>query len=81
MDTKSVLIKDTTKQERIALIRQWIPNDDGLEDDGGIDLWSMYDAYIKGEKEIAQINMEFHADFYQEDTKEAPGCGRGYGKR
>ena len=28
---KSTLIKDTTKEERIALIRQWIPDDDGLE--------------------------------------------------
>jgi hypothetical protein len=61
----SILIKDTTKEERIALIREWIPDDDGLEDDG-IDLWEMYDAYIKGEKEIAEINMEFNAGFYEE---------------
>jgi hypothetical protein len=60
---KSILIKDTTKEERIALIREWIPDDDGLEDNDGIDLWEMYDAYIKGEKEIAEINMEFLPDF------------------
>jgi hypothetical protein len=79
---KSILIKDTTKEERIALIREWIPDDDGLEDDGGIDLWEMYDAYIKGEKEIAEINMEFHAGFYEEeDTKQAPGCGQGSSRR
>ena len=29
---KSNLIKDTTKEERIALIKQWIPDDDGLQD-------------------------------------------------
>ena len=29
---KSTLIKDTTKEERITLIRQWIPDEDGLED-------------------------------------------------
>lgn len=29
---KSVLIKDTTKSERIAIIKEWIPVDDGLED-------------------------------------------------
>lgn len=29
---KSILIKDTTRDERIALIREWIPADDGLED-------------------------------------------------
>jgi hypothetical protein len=62
---KSNLIKDTTKEERIALIRQWIPDDDGLED-CGIDLWDMYRDYINGEKEIAQINAEFHADYWTE---------------
>ena len=28
---KSNLIKDTTKEERIALIRQWIPDDEAME--------------------------------------------------
>jgi hypothetical protein len=36
---KSILIKDTTKEERIAIICEWILDDDGLADDGGIDLW------------------------------------------
>ena len=35
---KSTLIQDTTKEERIALIREWIPIEDGLED-CDIDLW------------------------------------------
>ena len=47
---KSTLIKDTTKEERIALIREWIPIDDGLED-CDIDLWDMYRDYIDGKKE------------------------------
>jgi len=55
---KSVLIKDTTKSERIAIIKEWIPVDDGLED-CEIDMWEMYRDYINGEKEIAQINEEF----------------------
>ena len=59
---KSTLIKDTTKEERIALIRQWLPADDGLED-CDIDLWEMYRDYIDGKKEIAEINAEFHADY------------------
>ena len=57
---KSTLIKDTTKEERIALIREWIPIDDGLED-CDIDLWDMYRDYIDGMKEIAEINAEFKA--------------------
>ena len=60
---KSILIKDTTKQERIEIIREWLPVDDGLEN-CEIDLWDMYDAYIRGEKEIAQINAEFRTDYF-----------------
>lgn len=62
---KSTLIKDTTKEERIALIKEWIPVDDGLED-CEIDLWDMYRDYIEGKKEIAEINAEFQTDYYVE---------------
>ena len=60
---KSTLIKDTTKQERIALIREWLPPEDGLED-CDIDLWEMYRDYIDGKKEIAEINAEFSEGYY-----------------
>ena len=59
---KSTLIKDTTKEERIALIKEWVPIDDGLND-CEIDLWEMYRDYIDGKKEIAEINAEFNAGF------------------
>jgi len=59
---KSTLIKDTTKEERIALIREWVPVEDGLED-CEIDLWDMYRDYINGEREIAEINAAFAAEF------------------
>ena len=62
---KSTLIKDTTKQERIELIREWLSVDDGLED-CEIDLWDMYRDYIDGKKEIAEINAEFHTNYYAE---------------
>ena len=55
---KSILIKDTTKEERIALIKEWIPDEDGLHD-CDIDLWDMYHDYINGEREIAEINAAF----------------------
>ena len=60
---KSILIKDTTKEERIAIIREWPPVNDGLED-CEIDLWDMYDDYIRGEKEVAEINAEFQTDYF-----------------
>ena len=59
---KNILIKDTTKEERIAIIREWLPMDDGL-DDCDIDLWDMYRDYIDGKKEISEINAEFQAGF------------------
>ena len=55
---KSYLIKDTTKEERIELIRQWVPEDEAMED-CEIDLWEMYRDYINGEREIAEINAAF----------------------
>ena len=61
---KSILIKDTTLQQRIALIKEWQPVDDGLED-CEIDLWDMYKDYIDGKKEIAEINAEFQTDYYR----------------
>lgn len=65
MERKSTLIKDTTKEERMALIREWIPDDDGLED-CEIDLWDMYRDYIDGKREIAEINAAFRTDYYAE---------------
>lgn len=66
MDNKSYLIKDTTMEERIALIRSWMPADDGLSD-CDIDMWDMYDDYIKGKAEISEINARFSAQFLTEE--------------
>lgn len=59
---KSVLIADTTMDERIEIIRQWIPEDEAM-DAGGIDLWDFYDDYIKGKKEISECNAAFTPGF------------------
>lgn len=63
----SNLIKDTTKEQRIALIKQWVQaaNDEG-EIDNGPDLWEMYDDYIKGIREIAEINASLVKEYYAE---------------
>ena len=58
----STLIKDTTKEERIALIKSWILDDDGLND-CEIDLWDMYADYINGIREISEINMDFTPEY------------------
>lgn len=64
--TEEYLIANTTKEERIALIRQWIPDDDGIED-SGMDLWDMYADYINGVREIAEINAAMSGQFYTEE--------------
>lgn len=70
---ESILIKDTTKQQRIELIRQWNTYDDGL-DNCDIDLFDMYRDYIDGKKEIAEINQAFTPEYVmEEDTETAKG--------
>lgn len=63
---KSNLIKDTTKEERIALIRSWVPADESMED-CEMDLWDIYADYINGTKEIAEINAQMTGIFYTEE--------------
>lgn len=65
---KSNLIKDTTKQERIALIKQWITDEDGISD-SGLELWDMYADYIDGKREIAEINASLVTSYVMEDEE------------
>ncbi|MDE6927047.1 MAG: hypothetical protein K2O97_06905 [Acetatifactor sp.] len=58
---KSTLIRDTTKSERIQLIKQW-EEEEGYEDNG-LDLMEYFRDYIDGKKEISEINAEFQADY------------------
>lgn len=53
---KSLLIKDTTVSERAQIVREALGSDSDCE---GIDLADMYDDYIYGFKELADINREF----------------------
>ena len=74
-----ILIKDTTVSERAQIVREALGADSDCE---GIDLTDMYDDYIYGLKELADINREFsekHAGCVKADNMErpAPGCGMG----
>lgn len=55
-------IKNTTKEERIELIRSWTPEDETF-DENTIDMWEMYRDYIDGKKEIKECNEAFSAPF------------------
>ncbi len=63
---KSYLIADTTKVERIEIIKSWMPVEDGLED-CEVDIFEMYRDYIDGRKEIVECNAAFQAGYLMEE--------------
>ena len=59
---KSIKIADTTREERIEIVKNSLSfGEESCEGSVGFDVMLMYQPYIDGEKEIAQINMEFHS--------------------
>ena len=68
---KSLLIKDTTREEREEIVRQALWGGCGAECEfcsgcdnrGGGRIESLYQPYIDGEKELAEINAEYRAPF------------------
>ena len=75
---KSILIKDTTKEEREEIIRSSLDCGGGCENCsscwlGGGSPWDIYQDYIDGKKELRQVNMEFNARY----TSGAQGPDRG----
>ena len=55
----TILIKDTTKEERERIVLESIGNINGSCDGCAAGLAEMYRDYIDGKKEIREINMEF----------------------
>ncbi len=72
----SILIKDTTREERERIVSDSIGNISGSCDGCMSGLADMYQDYIDGLKEISEINREFKAHY--ESGEEGPvrqGCG------
>ena len=58
---KSIKIAHPTREERIEIVKNSLSfGEESCEGSVGFDVMSMYPPYIDGEKEISQINMEFH---------------------
>ena len=68
---KSLLIQDTTREERENIVHQALWGACGIDCEfcsgcdnrGGGRIESIYQPYIDGLKEISEINEEYHAPF------------------
>ena len=68
---KSILIKDTTREERIQIVHQALWGACGIDCEfcsgcdnrGGGRIAGIYQDYIDGKKEIREINAEYNAPF------------------
>ena len=63
-DDKSILIKDTTKEEREMIVKNSMDCGGGCENCsscwlGGGSPWDIYQDYIDGKREIREINAEY----------------------
>ena len=71
----SYLIQDTTREERERIIAESLGNIKAGCDGCMAGLAEMYQAYIDGEKELREINMEFRARYvYGDQGPERAGC-------
>ena len=72
---KSILIADTTREERERIVADSIGNIDGLCDGCSPGLAEMYQDYIEGRRELKEINMAFRARYvFGEDMPEKGSC-------
>ena len=60
---KSILIKDTTREEREKIVLESIGNISGSCDGCAAGLADMYQDYIDGKREIRDINMSFRSGY------------------
>lgn len=73
---KSILIADTTREERERILAESIGNIDGLCDGCSPGLLRMYEDYIEGRRELREINMEFRARYSSGAAgPDRGGCG------
>ena len=67
---KSILVKDTTKEEREQILKSSLDCGGGCENCsscwlGGGNPWEIYQDYIDGKREIIEINMDYNERYLQ----------------
>lgn len=69
----SILIADTTREERERIVAESIGNIEGLCDGCSPGIIEMYQDYIDGKKELREVNAEFRAGYVFGGRRETPG--------
>ncbi|MBQ3761043.1 MAG: purine biosynthesis protein PurH [Clostridia bacterium] len=73
---QSILIKDTTREERQKIVDEAVGSIDGLCDGCSPGVLSMYDDYIEGRCELREVNRRFAASYVKAGAdEEKRGCG------
>lgn len=65
---KSLLIKDTTREEREQIVAEAVNGTEGACDGCAPGIMKMYDDYIDGKKELREINMAFRSGYISGQT-------------
>ena len=65
----SILIKDTTREEREQIVAESIGNIEGACDGCMPGIIEMYQDYIDGKKELREINMAFNRGYTHAEAK------------
>jgi len=74
----SLLIKDTTREEREAIVARSLGDMESACDGCSAGLFEMYQDYIDGKRELREINMEYRTGYVSGKRKpERIGCGMG----
>jgi hypothetical protein len=71
-DKMSYLIKDTTEEERRKIVEESLGNLSGACDGCSQRVADMYDAYIRGEMELKDINMAFSTRYVKGAMEREP---------
>ena len=74
----SILIKDTTREERERIVAGSLGAMDASCDGCSAGMYEMYEDYIEGKCELREINMRYRAGYVSGKRKpERYGCGMG----
>ena len=75
MNTSSIRIADTTREERERIVAESVGSMAGLCDGCSPGIVEMYQDYIDGKKELREINAEFQARYMSgAQVPERGGC-------